>query len=146
MANEDRDQRFLRFARAIALVSGVAMPLGATVPACAETTAPPVVDAGIAADGSQPGIFLDVGISVQDTGVIIDAGVDAPTTRDAGITFDPDARDGIAVDAPPPGLRIDDVPGADVDAEPADAAMRDAPTIETTGGPMMPPEFDEASA
>ena len=146
MDNEDRDRRFLRFARAIALVSGVAMPLGATVPACAETTTPPVADAGLAADVSQPGIFLDVGISAQDTGVIIDAGVDAPATRDAGITLDPDVRDGIAVDVPPPGLRIDDVPGAEGDAEPADAAMRDVPTIETTGGPMMPPEFDEASA
>jgi hypothetical protein len=146
MANEERDQRFLRFARAIALVSGAALPLGATVPACAETTTPPVVDAGLAADVSQPGIFIDAGISVQDAGVFIDAGVDAPGTRDAGITFDPDVRDGIAVDAPPPGLRIDDVPGADGDAEPADAAARDVPTIETTGGPMMPPEFDEARA
>ena len=142
MAHEDRDQRFLRFARAIALVSGVAIPLGATVPACADVQTPPgdggiaQVDAGLTADtGATEGIGAP------------DAGVDSGRPLiDAGITVDEDVRDGIAVDAPPPGLRIDDVPGAEGDAGPADAAARDVPTLETTGGPMMPPEFDEALA
>ena len=144
MANEDRDQRFLRFARAIALVSGVALPLGATVPACADTTTPPDTDAGIT--------VVDAGITIVDVAATEgigapDAGVDSGRPLiDAGITVDEDVRDGIAVDAPPPGLRIDDVPGADGDAAPGDAAARDVPTFETTSGPMMPPEFDEALA
>lgn len=107
MPMDDRDQRFLRFARAIALVSGVAIPLGATMPACAEEQLPPT---------------------------------------DAGLAVEQDARDGIAVDAPPPGLRIDDAPEVGGDAVAPDAALRDVPTVESTGGPMMPPEFDETLA
>ena len=146
MSMEDRDQRFLRFARAIALVSGVAIPLGATMPACAEEQ-PPQYDAGLAIDA---GITAaDVGSTIADVaategiGAVLDAGR-API--DAGIAVEPDARDGIAVDVPPPGLRIDDVPEVGGDAASPDAALRDVPTIETTGGPMMPPEFDEARA
>ena len=98
MANEDRDQRFLRFARAIALVSGVALPIGAAVPACAEEASPPLYD--------------------------------------AGITVDPDVLDGIAIDSG----------AAPADATSGDSASADAPTFEVTGGPLMPPEFDEGSA
>jgi hypothetical protein len=109
MPRTDRDERFLRFARAIALVSGVALPLGAAVPACAEETAPPIYDAGINADVPQPGIFIDAGISVGP-----DAGA-APA----------DAAGGDSASADAPG---------------------DVPTFEVTGGPLMPPEFDEETA
>ena len=102
MPKTDRDERFLRFARAIALVSGVALPIGAAVPACAEEASPPLYD--------------------------------------AGITVDPDVLDGIAIDSG----------AAPADATSGDSASADAPgdvpTFEVTGGPLMPPEFDEGSA
>jgi hypothetical protein len=104
MPKTDRDERFLRFARAIALVSGVALPIGAAVPACAEEASPPLYDAGI--------------------------------NTDAGATADPDVLDGIAIDSG----------AAPADATSGDSASADAPTFEVTGGPLMPPEFDEGSA
>lgn len=116
----DDSPRFLRFVRALALVSGVAIPLGVTVPACATTESPPT-DAGIAA--ADAGISTDAGAlpppdGARDAGIVLDA-------TGVGVSGDPDAA------APP----------ADATADAEDAFFR-----EVTGGPLMPPAFDEGPA
>lgn len=63
MSDQEEKQRFLRFVRAIALVSGAAIPMGATLPACADDAQPQFVDAGLSVDG---GIRVDAADAASD--------------------------------------------------------------------------------
>lgn len=146
---------FLRFARALALVSGVAVtgcgatvasqdvpPTDNAVPSDGVVVAPdrPMVDAGIviAPDtGSPPGISAPPDGATPDTGP--PPGIVAPP--DAGVSDAPERPDTILVGVVvAPDATADDDVIRDGIAPAPDAGVRDA-TFGLEGGPQVAPEL-----